>query len=342
MNLLQIFLVISAIIILILAIDIAKKQKFNALHFLVFFGMGGGLLVFTFFPSALNSLGEFFGLQRGADLLVYSSVIFLVYFVLLLLSKHVDNKESITGLIRELAIENSDKKNIEGKEVFVIPSYNEGQVIEENIKNILKAGYKNILLINDGSSDNSRNILENFGDKIILLNHLKNRGQGASLETGFEYLRRYGKMDYVICYDADGQHSLEDLSKFYKILDNKKNIDIVFGSRFIEKTNSNIPFSRRIILKIAILFTFFLSQIHLTDTHNGYRVFRRKILNKIKITIDGMGHASEIIDIVASKKIKYRELPVDIKYTKYSLAKGQSNSNAIKIAVRFIWSKFFR
>ncbi|MDQ7023136.1 MAG: hypothetical protein Q9M97_06455 [Candidatus Gracilibacteria bacterium] len=55
-----------------------------------------------------------------------------------------------------------------------------------------------------------------------------------------------------------------------------------------------------------------------------------------------MGHASEIIDIVASKKIKYRELPVDIKYTKYSLAKGQSNSNAIKIAVRFIWSKFFR
>ncbi|MDQ7023137.1 MAG: DUF2304 family protein [Candidatus Gracilibacteria bacterium] len=257
MNLLQIFLVISAIIILILAIDIAKKQKFNALHFLVFFGMGGGLLVFTFFPSALNSLGEFFGLQRGADLLVYSSVIFLVYFVLLLLSKHVDNKESITGLIRELAIENSDKKNIEGKEVFVIPSYNEGQVIEENIKNILKAGYKNILLINDGSSDNSRNILENFGDKIILLNHLKNRGQGASLETGFEYLRRYGKMDYVICYDADGQHSLEDLSKFYKILDNKKNIDIVFGSRFIEKTNSNIPFSRRIILKIAILFTFF-------------------------------------------------------------------------------------
>jgi hypothetical protein len=55
-----------------------------------------------------------------------------------------------------------------------------------------------------------------------------------------------------------------------------------------------------------------------------------------------MWHASEIIDIVANKKIKFSEVPVDIKYTKYSLAKWQSNWNAIKIAVRFIWTKFFR
>jgi len=342
MNLLQIFLTLSGIIILILAIDIAKKQKFNALHFLVFLWMWWWLLIFTFFPSALNTFWQFFGLQRGADLLVYSSVIFLVYFVLLLLSKHVENKDNITGLIRELAIENSNKKIIEWKEVFVIPCYNEWKVIEENIEKIIKKGYKNILVINDWSSDNSRNLLENFWDKIILLNHLKNRGQWASLETGFEYLRRYWNMDYVVCYDADWQHKLSDLSKFYKILDKNNKIDIVFGSRFVEKTNSNIPTSRRIILKLAILFTFFLSQIHLTDTHNWYRVFRKKILNKIKITIDWMWHASEIIDIVASDKIRYREVPVDILYTEYSLSKWQSNWNAIKIAIRFIWNKFFR
>jgi len=342
MNLLQIFLTLSGVIILILAIDIAKKQKFNALHFLVFLWMWGWLLIFTFFPNALNTFGQFFGLQRWADLLVYSSIIFLIYFVLLLLSKHVENKDSITELIRELAMENSPKKEIKWKEVFVIPCYNEWPVIEKTIKNILKAWYENILVINDWSSDNSRQILEKFWDKIILLNHLKNRGQGASLETWFEYLRRYWKIDYIITFDADGQHSLNDLEKFYKILDKNKKIDIVFGSRFAWNTNSNIPFSRRIILKLAILFTFFLSQIHLTDTHNWYRVFRRKILDKIKITIDWMGHASEIIDIVASKKIKYREVPVNIKYTDYSLAKWQSNSNAIKIALRFIWNKFFR
>ncbi len=342
MNLLQLFLILSGIIILILSFDIAKKQKFNALHFLVFLWMWGWLLVFTFSPNILNDFWKLFWLQRWADLLVYSSIIFLVYFVLLLLSKHVDNKESITWLIRELAIENSSKKIIKWKEVFVIPCYNEWPVIEKNIKNILKTWYENILVINDWSKDNSRKILENFWDGIILLNHLQNRWQWAALETGFEYLRRYWKMDYIVCYDADWQHNLADLHKFYNILDNHKKIDIVFGSRFIEKTNSKIPFSRRIILKLAILFTFFLSQIKLTDAHNWYRVFRRKILNDIKITIDWMWHASEIIDIVANKKIKFREVPVDINYTAYSLAKWQSNWNAIKIAIRFIWNKFFR
>jgi len=342
MTLLQFFFIIAWVIILILAIDISKKQKFNALHFLVFLGVWWGLLVFTFFPEILNKIWGVFWVARWADVLVYISIIFLLYFVLLLLSKHVENKESITELIREIAIENSSKKSIKWKEVFVIPVYNEWPIIKKTIEKILEKWYKNILVINDWSKDNSRQILEDFWDKIILLNHLKNRWQWAALETGFEYLRRYWKMDYVICYDADGQHSLKDLKKFYKILDENKNIDIVFGSRFIEKTNSNIPFSRRIILKLAILFTFFLSQIKLTDTHNWYRVFRRKILNDIKITIDWMGHASEIIDIVAAKKIKFAEVPVDIKYTDYSLSKGQSNGNAIKIALRFIWSKFFR
>jgi len=232
MTLLQFFFIISGIIILILWIDISKKQKFNALHFLVFLGVGGWLLIFTFFPNILNKLWNIFGVARWADVLVYGSIIFLLYFVLLLLSKHVENKDSITGLIRELAIENSPKKIIEWKEVFVIPCYNEAEVIEETLNNILENWYKNILVVNDGSKDNSRNILENFWDKIILLNHLKNRGQWAALETWFEYLRRYWKVDYIVCFDADWQHSLEDLKKFEEVLDKNKDIDIVFGSRF--------------------------------------------------------------------------------------------------------------
>jgi hypothetical protein len=342
MTLLQFFFIISWVIILILAIDISKKQKFNALHFLVFLWIWGWLLTFSFFPNILSSIWNIFWVARWADVLVYSSIIFLLYFVLLLLTKHSENKEDITKLIREIAIQNSLKKEIKQKEVFVIPCYNESEVIKSTINNILKNGYKNILVINDWSSDDSKSILEKFGNKIILLNHYKNRWQWASLETGFEYLRRYWKMNYVVCYDADWQHDLKDLSKFYNILDNEKKIDIVFGSRFIEKTKSNIPFSRRIILKLAILFTFFLSHIKLSDTHNWYRVFRRNILNKINITIEWMWHASEIIDIVAVKKIKFKEVPVNIKYTDYSLNKGQKNSNAISIALKFIWSKFFR
>lgn len=102
MNLLQVFFIISWVIISIIAFDIAKRQKFNALHFVVFLGVWIGLLVFTFFPNALNVIWNIFGLPRWSDLLVYVSIIFLIYFVLLLLSKVERNKEDITKLVKEI------------------------------------------------------------------------------------------------------------------------------------------------------------------------------------------------------------------------------------------------
>jgi small membrane protein len=109
MNLLQIFFIISGLIIFLVALDIAKRERFNALHFLVFLGVGSGLLVFTVFPNSLNLLGQLFGLQRGADLLVYASIIFLFYFVLLLLRKVENTREEVTRLIREIALSNAKK-----------------------------------------------------------------------------------------------------------------------------------------------------------------------------------------------------------------------------------------
>ena len=109
MSFLQVFFIISGIVILLVALDIAKKERFNALHFLVFLGAGGGLLVFTFFPQTLNLLGRIFGLQRGADVLVYASIIFLFYFVLLLLRKVETTREEVTKLVREIAIQSAKK-----------------------------------------------------------------------------------------------------------------------------------------------------------------------------------------------------------------------------------------
>lgn len=104
MNLLQAFFIVSGVVISIIAFDIAKKQKFNALHFLVFIGIGAGLLVFTFFPQVLDLMGRIFGIQRGADVLVYVSIIFLLYFVLLLLNKTEKNREDVTRLVREIGV----------------------------------------------------------------------------------------------------------------------------------------------------------------------------------------------------------------------------------------------
>ncbi len=342
MSLLQIFFIVSGIIILILSIDIARKQKFNAIHFLIFLFIWIALLIFSFFPNALNYVWRLFWLQRWADLLVYSSIIFLLYFVLLLLKKVEDNRDDLTKFIREIAIQNSTKEKIHWEVLFLVRVFNEQIVLKETLDNILDNWYKNILVVNDWSTDDSKEILESYKDKIILLNHLKNRGGWAALETWFEYIRRYGKNDYVCTFDADWQHNLIDLEKFIKILDKNKDIDVVLGSRFITKTNTNVGLIRKIILKLWILFTFFISNIKLTDSHNWYRVFRTKVIKDIRLTIDDMTYASQLLDIIATNDIKFMEVPVDIKYTQYSLSKWQKSSNAINIALKFIWNKFFR
>lgn len=106
-NLLQVFFIISGIIIFLVALDIAKRERFNALHFLVFLGVGWWLLLFTFVPQTLAFIGHIFGLPRGADVLVYGGIIFLFYFVLLLLRKIDSAQEQITKLTRELALQNT-------------------------------------------------------------------------------------------------------------------------------------------------------------------------------------------------------------------------------------------
>lgn len=342
MNLLQFFFIISGVIILIIALDISKKQKFNALHFLIFLWIWIWLLVFTFFPSILNAIWAVFWIARWADVLVYASIIFLLYFVLLLLSKHVENKDDITELVRELAIENSPKQLIEWDEVFLIRSYNEATVVWTVLENILKAWYKNILIVDDGSNDNSKEIFDKYSDNIIYIKHYKNRWAGAALETGFEYLRRYWKVKYIVTFDADWQHDIADLDKFLFEFQKDSQLGVVLGSRFIKETNSNIPIIRKITLFLGRIFTLFVSWVFLTDAHNWYRVFTLDSVKKIKLTIDSMAYASELIEEIKINNIKFREVPVNIRYTTYSLKKGQNSWNAINIALRFIWSKFFR
>ena len=113
------------------------------------------------------------------------------------------------------------------------------------------------------------NFENNNNIKAFRLNHYKNRGQWASLETGFEYLRRFWKVKYLITFDADGQHSIDDVKQFEKYLKNHESVEVLLWSRFLSKKKIWVPMMRRIILKLGIIFTYFVSNIHLTDTHNA-------------------------------------------------------------------------
>ncbi len=141
---------------------------------------------------------------------------------------------------------------------------------------------------------------------------------------------------YIVNFDSDGQHDAKDIDNIIKTLVNGK-YDIVLGSRFIKK--NDVPLKKRIILKLGIIFTYILSQIWLTDVHNGLRAMTAETAKKLDLQHDRMEHASEILDKVKSLNLKYKEVPVTIYYTEYSQAKGQSISNSINIAMKLISSK---
>jgi hypothetical protein len=132
---------------------------------------------------------------------------------------------------------------------------------------------------------------------------------------------------------------LKEVKEYIK---NYHKTDVFLWSRFMWKRTIWMPFWRKVILKLWILFTAFISQIHLSDAHNWFRVFRKSVIDKVYLTIDDMWYASELIDIISQKNIPYKEIPVTIKYTDYSLKKGQKNGNAVNIALKIIWNKFFK
>jgi glycosyltransferase involved in cell wall biosynthesis len=218
---------------------------------------------------------------------------------------------------------------------FVIPAYNEGKVIKSVLQKVVDAGYSNLIVIDDGSKDNTYDQALEGGATV--LRHVINRGQGAALKTGIDYALLQKDCKYIVTFDSDGQHRISDLPTLLAPL-KKGKCDIVLGSRFLNKeTIALVPIKKRILLKGALLVTRMLSHIKLTDTHNGYRVMNRKAASTIDITLDGFEHASEIIDEIARKKIKFKEVPVFIDYTDYSKQKGQKISNSIRIILKMIF-----
>ncbi len=220
-------------------------------------------------------------------------------------------------------------------EVYItIPLYNDAKMITKVIKDLNSHGYNNIVVVDDGSKDNGYDVVRKNTNAVVT-KHVINRGQGAALQTGMEIALKKGAR-YIVHFDSDGQHDVKDLDRMLKTLI-EGNYDIVLGSRFLQE--NDIPLSKRIILKGGIIFTYILSRIWLTDVHNGLRVMTSDTAKKLDITHDRMEHASEILDKVKVLDLKYKEVPVTVHYTEYSMSKGQSIFNSINIAFKLILSK---
>jgi glycosyltransferase involved in cell wall biosynthesis len=214
---------------------------------------------------------------------------------------------------------------------LVVPLFNEAQVIGDVVRSA-RAVFPHVVVVDDGSKDDGARVAEAAG--AVVVRHPVNLGQGAALQTGFEYALTVPMMRWVVTFDADGQHQVDDV---VAMLDKARadNLDVVFGSRFLDdRTNAGLL--KKLVLRAAVGYTNLTTNTKLTDAHNGLRVISRELVERIEISQNRMAHASELVQQIGALQVKYAESPVHILYTDYSRAKGQSLWNAVNILAELI------
>jgi len=212
----------------------------------------------------------------------------------------------------------------------VVAAFNESRPIAAVVRQLLPH-CSACIVVDDGSTDGTAAAAAAAG--AVVLRHVVNRGQGAATLTGIRYALT-GDPDVIVTFDADGQHDPYDIPALVApVLDGRA--DIALGSRFLGRTEG-MPRSRRLLLRGGILFTRVFSGIRVTDVHNGLRAWSRRAADQLTITLDGMAHASEILDQIRTRGWRFVEVPTTIRYSEYSLGKGQSAFNSIRIVVQLI------
>ena len=227
--------------------------------------------------------------------------------------------------------------NKTNKIYIVVPAYNEEKCIDGTLKDLKEHNYVNIIVVNDGSADRTGKIAKD--NKVTVISHPINLGQGSAIQTGLEYAL-LSDAEIIVTFDADGQHRASDIDNLLKPIFNDE-AEVALGSRFLNKT-SNTPWKKKVLLKGGAFILFLMYCIILTDTHNGLRAFTANAAAKMKLESHGMEHASEIIEKIKIEKIHYLEVPVTIKYTRYSIKKGQRISNSLNILFKMLTKWFLR
>ena len=217
----------------------------------------------------------------------------------------------------------------------VIAAYNEARVIARVVGEVARRGY-HVVVVDDGSGDGTA---DHAATAAAVVRHPVNLGQGAALQTGIDYALHQGA-DVIVTFDADGQHRASDIERLVAAL-REAPADFALGSRFLGDAIA-LSTARRLLLRAATLFTQLTTGLRLTDTHNGLRAMTRHGAEKIRLRQNRMAHASEILAQIAASGLSYVEVPVQIEYTAYSLAKGQRLGDALAILLDLFARRLYR
>ena len=207
---------------------------------------------------------------------------------------------------------------------ILIPAFNASPTIKELINQLftLEILPDNVIVINDGSTDETSSIAKELRVNVIDLH--RNQGKGAALLSGFKYFLQNSYADYLICMDADLQHPVNSISDFLKS-DSKFTI----GNR--EKSLKTMPFHRILSNVITSKILSIVTKQKILDSQCGYRMIHRDIISKLELNEKGFQLESEMIVEIAKMGIKIGFVDIPTIYNQ-----SGSSINNVKDTLRFI------
>lgn len=206
---------------------------------------------------------------------------------------------------------------------IIIPAYNEEEFIGQIIDRVISADLKfegvekEIIVVNDGSSDKTRDEIEQFKDGVKIINFSRNKGKGAALRAGF----RLARGDIILIQDADLEYNPNDYHKLLKpIIEGEA--DVVYGSRFVGGQAHRVLFfwhyvANRFLTTLSNMF----SNLNLTDMETGYKVFKKTAIQSISLKENRFGFEPEVTIKLAKKGWKFYE--IGISYYGRNYAEGK-------------------
>jgi len=208
---------------------------------------------------------------------------------------------------------------------IVIPAKDEASRIGQVILGVIEFGFQNIIVVDDGSNDNTAEIARACGAEIV--QHPINLGPGAATQTGIEMAINQGA-HFIVTMDADQQHFPKDIPTLVeKLYDD--NLDIVLGSRFMSA--NNIPWSRIFFNKIANVVSTLATGIKVTDSQSGMKAFTSEFAKKSKLQYCGFEFCIELLRYISIHNAKYAEVPISVMYNKETMDKGQNLFMGLKM-----------
>jgi len=190
---------------------------------------------------------------------------------------------------------------------ILIPVYNEAKTIRPTIERVQATSYeKEIIIVDDGSDDGTREELKQIDQNIKVLLHEKNRGKGAAIQTALQHATG----DILLIQDADMEYDPSDYPQLLEPIVSGK-ADVVFGSRFLGGgAHRVLYFWHSLGNRFLTLLANMLNDLNMTDMETGYKVFTREVQKAIKIRSNRFGFEPEFTAKVARKRFRIYEVPI--------------------------------